>query len=264
MALLLANGTRTAGVNRLFSGTTSVAGAHRKQNIGVPHTHLNFAAGQHSVADVTSRASVPDGAQHPVAYKFARKTGNIASRYECAAAFTIGTLNLAEGRNLEATAAIVWTVPDAQLQLVVSAEGAAAITFTVANAALAGALDGSGTTTFAFTVSAATLGAIVDALATAGITFSGSATASAIGHMEGDITPFTDLSPENLAASVLASVVEDDVSLGDVLRILLAHAAGDATGLDTNPAFKSHDGSKTRVAGTISSGARTITTFDAT
>lgn len=88
--------------------------------------------------------------------------------------------------------------------------------------------------------------------------------ATAIGHMEGDITPFTDLSPENLAASVLAAVVEDDVSLGDVLRILLAHAAGDATGLDTNPAFKSHDGSKTRVAGTISSGARTITTFDAT
>lgn len=264
MALLLANGTRTAGVNRLFSGTTSVAGAHRKQNIGVPHTHLNFAAGEHSVSGVTSRASVPDGAQHPVAFKFARKTGNIASRYECAVEFDLGTLNLAEGRNLEATTAITWTVPAAQLQLVVSASGAAAITFTVANAALAGALDGAGTTTFAFTVSAATLGAIIDALATAGITFSTAATATAIGHMEGDITPFTDLSPENLAASVLAAVVEDDVSLGDVLRILLAHAAGDATGLDTSPSFKSHDGTKTRVAGTISGGDRTITTFDAT
>lgn len=264
MALLMANATRTGSVNRMFSGVTTVAGGHRKQNIGVPHTHLNFASGEHSVSGVTSRASVPDGAQHPVAFKFARKTGNVASRYECAVAFSLGSLNLAEGRNLEATTAITWTVPAAQLQLVVSASGTAAITFTVANAALAGALDGSGTTTFAFSVGAATLGAIIDALATAGITFSTAATATAIGHMEGDITPFTDLSPENLAASVLDSVVEDDVSLAEVLRILLAHASGDATGLDTNPAFKSRDGSKTRVAGTISSGARTITTFDPT
>lgn len=42
------------------------------------------------------------------------------------------------------------------------------------------------------------------------------------------------------------------------------HTAGNATGLDGNPAFKSMDGSKTRVAGTISGGTRTITAVDAT
>ena len=261
--LLAANATRLVSFNRCFSGVTTVAGGHRRQSIGqLTGARFNWFAGEHTIADETDRNAVPVGAAHPVAWLPARKTGGLGSRNESDFAFSIGTLALAEGRNLEATTTITWSVPDAQLQLVVSAEGTAAITFTVADAALAGALSAEGTTSFAFTVSTSTLGAIMDALGTAGITFSGSAEATAIGHMDGDISPFTELSPESLAANVLNAVVEGEVTLAQVLRILMAHAAGDATGLETSPEFMSRDGLTTRIAGTISGGTRTITTFD--
>jgi hypothetical protein len=44
---------------------------------------------------------------------------------------------------------------------------------------------------------------VVDALGAASITFSGSGTATAIGHMEGNISPFSELSPESLADAIL-------------------------------------------------------------
>ena len=56
---------------------------------------------------------------------------------------------------------------------------------------------------------------------------------------------------------------EGSLTLGQILRVLLAHAAGNATGLDgPNYEFVAQDGTTVRVAGTISSGARTITTID--
>ena len=95
-----------------------------------------------------------------------------------------------------------------------------------------------------------------DATLTAGVT--------AIGNMSALMAAGASPNATEIAQATLDSVVESGVSLKDVLRLLLAVAAGDATGLDANPAFKSADGSKTRVAGTISSGNRTITTRDAT
>ena len=70
------------------------------------------------------------------------------------------------------------------------------------------------------------------------------------------------LSADDVTGAVLEAPVEGSLSLKGAIRLLLAHAAGNATGLDGNPAFKSMDGSKTRVAGTISGGTRTITTRD--
>lgn len=70
------------------------------------------------------------------------------------------------------------------------------------------------------------------------------------------------LSSDDVTGAVLEAPVEGDLNLKQAIRLLLAHAAGNATGLDGNPAFKSLDGSKTRVAGTISGGTRTITTRD--
>lgn len=72
------------------------------------------------------------------------------------------------------------------------------------------------------------------------------------------------LSADDVTGAVLEAPIEGSLSLKHAIRLLLAHAAGDATGLDGNPAFKSLDGSKTRVAGTISGGTRTITAVDAT
>ena len=59
--------------------------------------------------------------------------------------------------------------------------------------------------------------------------------------------------------------LEGTLTLRDVQRILLAVAAGNATGLEgSTMVFKSQDGATDRVAATYSSGARTVTTVDAT
>ncbi len=72
----------------------------------------------------------------------------------------------------------------------------------------------------------------------------------------------SELSQDDVAGAVLESPIEGTLTLKQALRILLAQAARDATGLAGSPAFQSLDGSKTRVAGTISGGTRTITTLD--
>ena len=70
------------------------------------------------------------------------------------------------------------------------------------------------------------------------------------------------LSQDDVTGAVLEAPVEGDVPLKQALRLLLAYIAGDATGLDGNPAFKSLDGTKDRIAGTIVGGSRTVTTVD--
>lgn len=73
-----------------------------------------------------------------------------------------------------------------------------------------------------------------------------------------------ELSQDDVTGAVLEAPVEGDVTLKQALRLVLAYIAGDATGLDGNPAFKSLDGTKDRIAGTISGGSRTVTTVDPT
>lgn len=66
----------------------------------------------------------------------------------------------------------------------------------------------------------------------------------------------------DIAQATIQATIEGGLSLAEVLRLLLAVAAGDATGLDGTPAFKSVDGSKTRVEGTRLGGTRNITIKD--
>ena len=60
-----------------------------------------------------------------------------------------------------------------------------------------------------------------------------------------------------------ASVLESGLSAQAILRLLAAVAVGDASGLDGSPlAFRSLDGTKTRVEGTLTGGTRTVTKRD--
>jgi hypothetical protein len=72
-----------------------------------------------------------------------------------------------------------------------------------------------------------------------------------------------ELSQDDVTGAVLEAKVEGNLTLKQALRLLLAVVQGDANGLDASPSFKSLDGTKTRVAGTIAGGDRTITTRDA-
>ena len=289
--LICANGMRVAsGPNRMFSGVATVAGGHRNQNIG-QLGRMNWSAGWHTVSNQTDRSAIPNGARHPVAWLPARKSGGLASRSEGNFAFALGSLNVAQGRNIAGDTSLTFSLPNAQLQLVVSASGTTSITFTP-DASLAGALSASGTSAVTFTVPNVTLGAILNAIATAGVTFTPAGLVNAIGHIAGDITPFTDLSPEGLAAAVWSAaatdnnisgsmgeklndagsasnpwteVIESGLTAAEVLRIIASALAGDATGLESGvPVFKSLDGSKDRITGTYSSGTRSVSALDGT
>jgi hypothetical protein len=80
----------------------------------------------------------------------------------------------------------------------------------------------------------------------------------------GSIGKVSDLTQGDVTGALYNMNIEDDITLPQAIRLLLAIAQGDATGLDGNPVFKSLDGSKIRIAGTRSGGTRTITTRDAT
>ena len=81
----------------------------------------------------------------------------------------------------------------------------------------------------------------------------------AYGELVGSITPFTTLSPENLANAVWSQAIEAGFSAEEILRILAAFAAGSATGLEgADPQFTGIDGTTLRIDGAYSGGTRTI------
>lgn len=165
------------------------------------------------------KASVPSGHRPPSAWTLARKPGGLSAFVGLDVDVSVADATIAAGRNLDGSTTIAFTVPDAALQLVVSAAGEATITFT-ASGTLAGALSATGSTTVAFTVSTATLGAIVDAVGAATATWSTSATPSAIGHLAGDITPYTELSPQSLASAVWSALSADNNTAATMGRLL--------------------------------------------
>jgi hypothetical protein len=73
--------------------------------------------------------------------------------------------------------------------------------------------------------------------------------------------PSVDLS--GIPAAVWSRVIEDGLSAEQIVRILVAVAAGNATGLEgPNPVFNSLDNSKPRVLAEYLAGARTVTSRD--
>lgn len=247
---------------------------------------LNQSVGQ----GISSKlAGIPSGHLAPSAWVLPYKPGAMSSFTQCVVTLTPGALNLAAGVNLDGTSTFTFTLGPSDGQLVASAVGASSISFSSA-ASLAGALSAQGEASFSFTVPSTTLGAIVDAQGNAPIAWSLSATPRAIGNLSGDITPFTELSPQSLADAVWSAVanaytasgsmgallnsagaaadpllgtVEGSLTLRDVMRLLLAVNAGDATGLESGTmVFKSQDGTTDRVEATYSSGARTVTAVD--
>ena len=70
----------------------------------------------------------------------------------------------------------------------------------------------------------------IQALANASITMIGTSNLSVVpyakGHMAADITPFTELSPENLAQAVWAANITDNTDSGTMGSLLLASGGG--------------------------------------
>ena len=228
-----------------------------------------------------------DGTTDPVTWLMALQPGRIQSPYN-QATFELSNTLIA-GLPGSGSASITFSVGPSQLQLIVSAVGSTSITFTLTGGAAA-VLQAVGAITATFTVGPATLGAESGVFGSTTFTFTATATPKALGNISGAVTPFTELSPQSLANAVwsalavendevgsmgellnsagsaadpLLGIVEDTLTLRDVMRLILAVNAGDATGLESGTmSFRSQDGTIIRVQASYSSGARTITTID--
>lgn len=210
---------------------------------------------------------IPSGHLASSSWALPRTAGAISAINAALLSFEADPLNLAEGRNIAGSAVFDFTLPNADLQLVVSASGLATMTFTQTGA-LAGALSGEGAATATFTVPSVTLGAIVSAIGAGTFALTGSATPKALGNLAGDITPFTELSPQSLAAAVGNLLVDGAYTLTDVLKILSAVAAGksdiDTSGASPVVTFRDLNDTLNRVQAVMTGSERTTVTKDVT
>lgn len=184
-----------------------------------------WSAKRNFVSSFGELAAVPDGTNHPVSWLMPLQAGRVSSR-SCQVTFTASAAGT-RGLPTSGSTSITFTVPAAQLNLVVSATGSTGITFTVTGN-VAGALLATGSTSVAFTVNAATIGAIVNLIGTTVATFTNLATIRATGNLAGDITPFTPLSPQSLAAAVWEALSADYNAAGTMgNKLNSAASAGD-------------------------------------
>lgn len=163
------------------------------------------------------RIGYPVGGYQGVSWMMPYTAGDMASHGE-AQGSADGSLSMAQGINIAGLAEGTTPTAEATLQLVVSMLATAAGTSTAAgnvNAALGLAGSAAGTSSES---------ALISALAWAIGQADGSSTATlvryATGELKGSITPFTDLSPEGLAAAVwnsLVSAYQTDGTMGKAL-----------------------------------------------
>lgn len=200
--------------------------------------------------------AIPQGSNTPGTWMLPQKAGGMSSHNE-AQGDSDATLSMASGINIAGLAEGSTPTVEATLQLVVSMLATALGEATVSGN-LNAALGMSGTS-----AGVASQTAVINALAWAIGQANGEATATlvsyATGELAGSITPFTELSPENLAAAVWGQIIEAGYSADEILRIVAAHAAGAATGLEgSDMQFTGLDGSTVRIDGNYSGGTRTI------
>lgn len=146
------------------------------------------------------------------------------------------------------------------VQLVAALSGDGEITAANLQAFLAAvaSLTGSGSVT----ASATGLGALLSALTGSGDI---DLTPAAFGELSADLAVTgAGLTTANVGEAVWAKVIEAGFTAEQVLRLIAAVSAGNATGLESgSPSFEGLDESTTRVAGTYSTGTRDITTRNA-
>jgi phosphosulfolactate phosphohydrolase-like enzyme len=105
----------------------------------------------------------------------------------------------------------------------------------------------------------ALLGAQANITATAQAALTAALQAYAVGHMAGDTVDDSVLTAQAIAHAVGERIIEAGLSADDVARLLLAFAAGNATGLEgADPKFFAQDGTTVRIDGSYSGGNRSI------
>jgi len=286
---ILANGYRdTLGVFQTSGATVSnnAYPSARQGNFARTGAMRNITAGQGITSGLVS---LPSGNRHPSAWMMPQKPGALASRNSitgsgsaaaAALAVKLAAADLTGSGSLEAIGGLI-------VQLIADIAGSGGISEADAKAFLqaVASIGGSGGISEA---QATGLGELVAAITGLGLV---DATLTGTGELSADlVVTGTGLTTGNVGAAVWAAiasanntagtmgeklndagsgsnpwteVIEAGYTAAEILRILAAHAAGSATGLEgANPQFTGLDGTTVRIDGTYSSGTRTIDSLD--
>lgn len=245
----------------LMRNGTSINGIPGRLMGAFAHADIAIYAGMHRRAYFSAfakTAGIPYGHLSPSSWMLPQKPGAVSSVNNAAVTVT-ATGSGSMGKAADGAAPITITLTG-EGGLISSATGTAAVTVT---------LDGE-------------LFASKAAAGEATLSISADGTLKAIGHLDGDATatvtatwtPYgigwlegtteeSGLTPTGVANAVWAKVIEAGFSADQILRLLAAHAAGAATGLEgANPQFTGLDGTTVRIDGTYSAGTRTIDALD--
>lgn len=259
---ILANGYiyRSCG-QQLFGLQQSAVGypAYQFGNFMQTNRIRNITAGEGITNELTA---LPQGERHPRAWMMPQYAGALASRNALTGAGAVTTdvwaVKLAEAAlsgsgDAEGIGGLIVT-------LIATITGSGTVTSANVQAFLAAVanLTGSGSVT----ANRSALGALLSALTGSGDI---DLTPAAFGELSADlVVTGTGLTTANVGQAVWAKVIEAGFTAEEVLRLIAAVTAGDASGLESgSPTFQGIDESTTRVAGTYSSGTRDITTRNA-
>lgn len=217
--MLVGAGVRNGGGPHRCIGNAGIQSTERNW-WALPGMLRNFPAGDANQVGVTNRAGYPDGYRHPSAWVLPQKAGTLGTYGNIAGTGSLAGA-AAAGINIVATIDGTSTF-DALGQLVVS--GVATITGTssvVAN--VVAVLNATATVPGTSSVSP-TMVALGFAVATIDGSGTLTLTSYATGTLGAEITPFTALSPESLAASVWATPIDDMTAgtTGEALRYVEA------------------------------------------
>ncbi len=210
---LLQNGFRHNLTGKLFGGT-NLDGANPSVHVYRGH---RAAANRNSLLGegiTDSKAAVPNGALHPVAWILPDKRGGMQARmFEFALSASAAGLSGLPGEGAtsfqivtntpdilpeddtsplrDGSASFTVSASDLAGELIAFGIGSSSLTITTNSPALTASIDGVGTTSFTFTTLDALLGAIADGFASSSFGLSGSA----------DILPTDDTPPARDAAA---------------------------------------------------------------
>lgn len=255
---LIGNGFRHNLTGKLF-GATALDGAN-------PTVHEYRGHRAASMRNITAGEGITDDKSGlPMGYvmkgwQLPQKAGMISARMHDFRITPTG--NAVMGYPIEATASLTITIDDANGELISSGNGSATITITPNTPQLTASIGGIGEAAFTITVNTPTLGAEANVSGNGSLTITGTINPYAIGIMEGT-TEEAGLTNAGIANSVWSKVIEAGFTADQILRIVAAHAAGSATGLEgANPQFTGLDGVTLRIDGSYLAGTRTIDSLD--
>lgn len=212
--------------------------------------------------------ALPSGGSPPEASILPLQSGGIASTSGNRQTLVNAAANLQQGMRISGTTTLALTNAVPLLLLLVKISGSTTMKLTNASAAIGSSAPISGSATLALTNASALLGASAKITGSATLTLATSSDVlTAKGQLAGAITPFTTLSPENLATAVWASNLEGAYTATQIQRTLLSVAAGKTSITDLGGGlatvkFRDVNDTKDRVVASLDGSERTTVTID--